>query len=200
MNSRKRTHPNLLLVAGTGWHAQVDTTIAASKRAVLGLAVHARGRTTDAEELSDTIVERELRMCLLYALEQVQRVLRECGDGEANGCRRVAGGEWELPRTLTAGSDKEATTRAVGVCRVGREIGAAYNAELDVRVLYERETDSVLLAAEEALGAVDGVECPETCSRLVGACYKQYCDARPVLPPPWFPRSMMSIICSGVCA
>ena len=111
-NTTVRAYPDLLLVTGANWHAEIDSAVAARQGAILGLAVHARGRACDSEELGDTVVERKLRVCLLHAFQQVQLVLREGRDRESDWRRCVRGGERELPCTLATSGDEEAPARA----------------------------------------------------------------------------------------
>jgi hypothetical protein len=45
----------------------------------------------------------------------------------------------------------------------GREVRAAYDAQLDARVDEQRETNGVLSAAQEALRPIDRIERPHAC-------------------------------------
>lgn len=76
--------------------------------------------------------------------------------------------ERELVRALAAHSDEEAAARAGGVGGGDGEVRAADDAELGAGVDDEREADGVLLAAQEALRAVDRVEAskPEVRPRI----------------------------------
>jgi hypothetical protein len=69
----------------------------------------------------------------------------------------------DLLCALALDGDEEASTIALWVAQRCGEVRAAHDAELDVAILDERETDGVLLAAEEALGTVDRIEGPHAC-------------------------------------
>jgi len=63
-------------------------------------------------------------------------------------------------------SDEEASARALWVAQRGGEVRTAHDTQLDVAVFDECEADGVLLAEEEALGAVDRVERPHPYQRV----------------------------------
>ena len=65
-----------------------------------------------------------------------------------------------LEGALALDGDEEAAARAGRVARRHRQVRAAHDADLDLAVLDEGEADGELLAAQEALGAVDGVQRP----------------------------------------
>jgi len=76
-------------------------------------------------------------------------------------------GRTDLFCALALDGDEEASTIALWVTQRCREVRAAHDAEFDVAVLDERETDGVLLAEEEALGAVDRIEGPHACKFII---------------------------------
>lgn len=158
---RFRTYPDLLPVTRPRRHAQVHSAITSDERAILGLAVHPRWRARDAEHLRDLVVEGQLRVCFFNALEKVERVRSEGGDGEASGCRLVGSRQRVLECALSARRDEYATAGTIWVGRGCREVGATNDTEFYARVDDQRKTNSILLAPEETLGAVDGVEGPK---------------------------------------
>ncbi len=94
------------------------------------------------------------------------------GGSEGAGAEGAAGGA-----TAGDGGEEDAAVRGARVPCVGGEGGgvvdwevrAAEDAELDGAVFDEREADGVLAAAEEAHGAVDGVEGPDAAVGAAGA-------------------------------
>jgi len=72
-------------------------------------------------------------------------------------------GRTDLFCALAFDGDEEASTLTLWLAQRCGKVRAAHNAEFDVAVLDERETDGVLLAAEETLGAVDRIEGPHAC-------------------------------------
>jgi hypothetical protein len=57
---------------------------------------------------------------------------------------------------------EENTTLAIGRRWVDEKVRASHRSHDDFSVHHQRETDSVLVAAEEAFGAIDRVESPDT--------------------------------------
>jgi len=103
--------------------------------------------------------------------------------------------EWtDLLCALALDGDEQASTLAPWIAQRCGEVRAAHHADLDVVVLDERETDSVLLAEEETLGAVDRIEGPHACrSRTCNSItdpIRYMVHLRPLGPPGWFPRSI----------
>ena len=56
-----------------------------------------------------------------------------------------------------------------GLLVVDGQVGAAQDTDFDVAVDHQREAYGVLAAAEEAFGAVDGVESPDAAFGTAGA-------------------------------
>ena len=75
------------------------------------------------------------------------------------------GGEEDAAVGWGAGFEEGGEGRGVG----DWEVGAGEDAEFDGAGGEEGEADGVLAAAEEALGAVDGVEGPDSAVRSAGA-------------------------------
>lgn len=75
------------------------------------------------------------------------------------GCEEGGGGAYD-GGTLPADGREEDTLLAFWLRGVDGEVGAAEGADLDGPVDDEGETDCILVAAEEALCAVDWVERP----------------------------------------
>ena len=75
----------------------------------------------------------------------------------------MLGGVFEaaLHRTGTGDPDEDGAPGAVGIGTVAREVGAAQKAHDGHAVDHQAQGHGVLVEAEEALGAVDGVEDPE---------------------------------------
>ena len=109
---------------------------------------------------------RSLKLSFACAFSTLSRKLSVSGvdagivslvPGEERGS---ASGSWYAPWALAADGDEDAAARAGGVGGVVREVGAAHDAQDGLGVDDEGEADGVLLAAEEAFCAVDGVEGP----------------------------------------
>jgi len=68
--------------------------------------------------------------------------------------------EKNLKGTLPLHRDKDASRSSLGIGGIDRQIGAAHHPNTDLPVHNEGQTDSILLPAEEALGAIDRIEGP----------------------------------------
>lgn len=158
----QHAYPYFLPVTRADRHTQVHPTVSPREGAILRLTVHPRRLARDTEHLCDFVIERQLGMRLLDALEEVELVLCEVGDGQSDGLGGGVRGEGELVGSLAADGDEDAAALACG-CRSGHgEVGASDDAEFDARVDDESEADGILFTPEEAFRAIDRVECPES--------------------------------------
>ncbi|CRK13809.1 hypothetical protein BN1723_002033 [Verticillium longisporum] len=170
--------PDLLLVGGADGQAQVNVAGAAGDAAVLALAVHADAGAGDAEALGDLGLVAVGAVAGLDALAEgggghVGQGPHGDGAGVGGGGEgegAVAQGEGGGALALDGGEEHAAALVVGGVgAHVGRQrrgvvdgqVRAAEDADLDVAVDHEAEAHGVLAAAQEALGAVDGVNGPD---------------------------------------
>lgn len=178
----RRVVPDLLPVVPAAADRQPEVQVggAAGDGAVLGLGVHADAGARDAEAGGDGGLVAVRRVGRLDALaERGGRDVREDGSHadrpaglQGAGAQGAAGGG---AGARDGGEEDAAAVGAAGVVDVGvvvvvdGEVRAAQHADLDGSVFDQGEADGVLAAAEEALGAVDGVQGPDPAVRAAGA-------------------------------
>ena len=98
-------------------------------------------------------------MCSFHGLEELE-VLR-FGWGNRD-CDRICSLERELTSTAPPHSGEDGASAFGRVRGVDKKVRAADNANNDLRVDDERQADSILFSAKEALRAVDGVDSPHS--------------------------------------
>lgn len=172
--------PDLLLVVLLDGETEVDVTRATSNRAVLGLRVQSHARASDSQALGDGGVVVLGGVASLDTL--AEDGLGNVGDGAhrdglARGKSAVgqgpAGGTFAMD-----GGEEDTVGRGIGLLGasagvdgggiVNRQVRGTNGTDLDVAVDNQTKADGVLAAAQETLGAVNGVESPDTALAAAG--------------------------------
>lgn len=173
--------PDLLLVVLLDGETQVDVTGTTGNGAVLGLRVQSHAGGGDTKKLSNGGVIALSGVSSLNAF--TEDGVGDLGDGthgdglagsKSTTGQRTAGG------TLTEDSGEQDTVSSSrGLLGTGAgingggiidgEVRSTNSTDLDVTVNHQTETHGVLAATEEALGAVDGIEGPDTALGTTGA-------------------------------
>lgn len=163
--------PDPLDVAGLGGHAEVGVGLAAGDDGVLALAVEADGladrlAVLGGEVGEDAVGGAGVGVGLLDRggdADLLALVVVEAGDADgALGVALFSGQGLVDPLAVDGVVDRAVAVGLVErVGHVAGQVGAGHGGDDGRAGLDIGEGDGVLLAAEEALGAVDGVEGPE---------------------------------------
>lgn len=156
--------PDFFYVVFACGKAEVGIGLSSGDDGILGLAVEAGGFAGAADMLEDAVGVADVGMFFFNGSADADGligVVVEASDADW-GFAGVVEGALEGALASDAGVEAAVGVGEVEGCsEVAREVGAPECADGGLAAFDEAEADGVLLASEEALGAIDGVECPE---------------------------------------
>ena len=152
--------PDLLHVLGRLGQPQVGVGLPARGDGVLHLAVDPHPRRRDPQALGDA------RRVVVGGMGRLDRLAEAQPRGgvevaDPHGDGRAVAVHGPLLRAVPADRREDGARAALEPSSAGPQVGTAQRRQLDPPVDDQRQRDGVVLPAQEALGAVDGVEGPE---------------------------------------
>ena len=150
--------PDAVAVVGSGPGPQVDLGDPRGHRPILDLAVQAHPAAAQARPVDDRLEQRRVAVGRLHAAQHPHpgRVshLAHCNRLGLPAVQRLAESAQVPPAP-----EKEASRRG-GVCQLDGQVGAAQHSGHRFALVQQAHRHGELVPAQEALGAVDGVDDP----------------------------------------